>query len=576
MPSPTLPKYIPHIDGLRAIAVLSVLVYHAGLPLPGGYLGVDIFFVISGFLITRLLRNELLATGRIEYRAFYLRRIRRLLPASFAMLAATAAGSAVLLAPHDFVAFAKSMIAAIFSASNILFFLESGYFSAASELKPLLHTWSLSVEEQYYLLWPFLLFWVFRRWGDRGALVLTVALIAGGIALNLAASFEPIVGIAGIGERAFGEEVRSAMFYLLPFRAYELGIGALLVWLMEFNRPSGPIRSALCAAGFAAISASLLYFTAETPIPSYYALLPCFGAAALIYAGDAPFLGRVLTNPISAGIGQISYSLYLVHWPIIALYTYWALDLPALPDSLILIAVSIGLAIALYMLIEKPCRVTTAVDYRAMASSRITRHLAGGAVALVALGAGIGSFDGWAWRLSPLRKQTYLAIKDPALFNVEYYGGRGCRVSGPLNSCELNPTSRKAIRLIGNSHARHYIAGILREFPDRRLIFFDNRCQFNTLDLCYAGRWQELRFSCDPGPAIRRDRQGSVSRHTGSSMVLLRATEILRSGVRLDGRVRRYGRVCEVSGDTPRRCQKDPPGQAIHRAWSSQRIWRSG
>jgi peptidoglycan/LPS O-acetylase OafA/YrhL len=490
--SPPLPKYVPHVDGLRAIAVSSVLLFHAGLNLPGGYLGVDVFFVISGFLITRLLRGELLATGRIEYMTFYLRRIRRLLPASFVVMAITAIGCLVLFAPHDLLKFSQSLVSAIFSASNILFFLESGYFDDSSELKPLLHTWSLSVEEQFYLLWPFLLAFVFRHGGDRRTLHLTLLILIASVAINLAASFERVGGWLGIDAQTFGEEVRSAMFFLLPFRAYELAIGALIVWLAEWRRPGPVALSVILIAGLAAIAGPLFLFTAETPIPSYHALIPCLGTACVIYAGDAPILKRLLDNPVCIGLGKISYSLYLVHWPLISLWAYWTLEAPTPLASFVLISLSIGLATLLYIAIERPSRVTEHLNYRVIAASKISRSIALGACVLVGLGIAILRSDGLTWRLPPERQKIYLTVKDPKRFDARYYGGKACKPKGPLNKCVVHAKAEQAIYLVGDSHARHYIAGLMKIMPETRIVFFDNRCRFNTLSMCYS-RWGKSR-----------------------------------------------------------------------------------
>jgi peptidoglycan/LPS O-acetylase OafA/YrhL len=198
-------SYRPEIDGLRAVAVLSVLFYHVGFPwMPGGFIGVDVFFVISGYLITRLLVTELEAKGAIDFAAFYARRVRRIVPALAVTALLTLAASAIVLPPDLLVDTSKSVIAAIASISNFLFWSQSGYFDAENTLKPLLHTWSLGVEEQFYLIWPLLLLAAYRLGGVRGLPVLAVVTVIASLAASIA-----------------WLQDRSLIYYLLPYRAVD-------------------------------------------------------------------------------------------------------------------------------------------------------------------------------------------------------------------------------------------------------------------------------------------------------------------------------------------------------------------
>ncbi|MBN9346704.1 MAG: acyltransferase [Devosia sp.] len=208
--------YQAELDGLRALAVSGVVLCHLDFPwLPGGFVGVDIFFVLSGFLITRLLTGELAETGRLGFRTFYLRRLRRLYPALLTTIAATWVVSFFLLSPHQMRDFASSAFAAVFSLANVQFYLESGYWAALANTKPLLHTWSLSVEEQFYLIWPLLLFALHRLLPRPGVVIAIVLISAASLAVSL----------------HWLRTDDAAAFYMLPSRTFELGLGALLVWL---------------------------------------------------------------------------------------------------------------------------------------------------------------------------------------------------------------------------------------------------------------------------------------------------------------------------------------------------------
>ncbi len=209
--------YRPDIDGLRAIAVLAVVIFHLGVPgFDGGYVGVDVFFVISGFLITSIIKSKL-ESGDFSLRDFYSRRIRRLVPPLLVTVAATVIGAGLLLTPYDMIRFSRSAVAAIFSLSNIVFFLEAGYWDTASELKPLLHTWSLGVEEQFYLFWPALLMLIMSA---RARVSFTAAMVA--------------ITVCGFALCAWYTTVnQSAAFYLLPFRVFQFSLGALVIPLGE-------------------------------------------------------------------------------------------------------------------------------------------------------------------------------------------------------------------------------------------------------------------------------------------------------------------------------------------------------
>lgn len=342
-------SYRPEIDGIRALAVLSVLLYHAGVwPFAGGYVGVDVFFVISGYLITSLLTREL-ADGTFSLSSFYERRARRILPALFAVLACSVLPALLLLWPPEIQRFSQSVLAAVLFSSNVFFWKQSGYFGPDLELQPLLHTWSLGIEEQYYLLFPVALLLVFRfarRWLVR----LTVAVAAASLALATWASMEASV----------------AAFYLLPTRGWELLLGALVSFLPSAQgggvliggRVTGRrLADALGALGLVSIVSAMLLYDDSTPIPGLPALVPTLGTALLLcFAGPQSAVGRLLSLGPLRLLGLISYSVYLWHQPLgsFARFVVEPEDLPLVLAALV--PCSLGLGYLSWRFVEVPYR----------------------------------------------------------------------------------------------------------------------------------------------------------------------------------------------------------------------------
>lgn len=296
-------KYRADIDGLRAVAVLSVLAFHVGLSrFGGGFVGVDVFFVISGYLISSIIIADISAS-RFTIVGFYERRIRRIFPALFAMLAAFSIAAVIFLLPGELVDYAKSMLAATSSASNFFFWLRSGYFDAPTS-KPLLHTWSLAVEEQFYLAFPLFMLMVRRLF--PGWLRPAVALLF----------FASLVTSCIVVQRN-----PDTAFYMPYTRAWELLLGTLLSLGIFPTLRSTKLRNLVSLGGIGMILWSVLLFSKETLFPGFSALLPCVGSALIIWAGEAggSLVGSVLSWRPVVFVGLISYSLYLWHWPIIVL-----------------------------------------------------------------------------------------------------------------------------------------------------------------------------------------------------------------------------------------------------------------
>ena len=350
-------NYRPEIDGLRSIALLTVILYHAGFPIfGGGFVGVDIFFVISGYLITSIILAEKQA-GSFTLLGFYNRRVRRILPALYFILFISAPACLILLSPSDGQDFWQSLSATILFASNILFFVEtSDYFSLAAQYKPLLHTWSLAVEEQFYVLYPLILLGVWRFGAKR------IIAMLGAIA---------VVSLAAAQWMSYNNP--AAGFFLLPTRAWELLIGALVAFQLSQNKSflfnaqqNRMLYEVGSAFGLAMIGAAVLLFDESTPFPSLFALLPTLGAALIILSANPQTLvGRLLGHKFFVVMGLMSYSAYLWHQPLFAFAKYYFLAELSTAQSMIVIVATFGLAALSWQFVEQPFRRKNVVSNRA-------------------------------------------------------------------------------------------------------------------------------------------------------------------------------------------------------------------
>jgi peptidoglycan/LPS O-acetylase OafA/YrhL len=368
-------KYRPDIDGLRAVAVIVVLAFHIGLSrFSGGFVGVDVFFVISGYLISSIILADIDAS-RFTIKAFYERRIRRIFPALFAMLAVSSVVAYIYLLPSELVDYAKSMLAATGSASNLYFWQHSGYFESPLS-KPLLHTWSLAVEEQFYLSFPLILLLVRRFFPHR---LRTAVILLFFVSLVISC----VIAVRN----------PKTAFYMPYTRAWELLLGTLLS-LRIFPRLESPwLRNTATLAGLGMILWSVLFYTHDTVFPGLSALLPCVGSGLIIWAGEAgtSLVGLLLSWRPVVFIGLISYSLYLWHWPIIVLRSmgmlmgvsainlgHWAFFSAHRLDMLIDIGISFVLAVLSWKFVEGPFR-----NGPLRLSGRPLFALAGGVMALL-------------------------------------------------------------------------------------------------------------------------------------------------------------------------------------------------
>ena len=434
-------KYRKDIDGLRGLAVLPVVLFHAGVAqVSGGYIGVDVFFVISGFVIAMRLQEDLRA-DRFSLLDFYERRFRRLLPAITATILVTSLLALILLMPSDLVEYGRSLVATSVFSSNFYFWKSSGYFEVDAHLRPMLHTWSLAVEEQFYIFMPIVLWLTHRYLKGRWLVMLGPVWI-----VSLALSIFMLTRAA------------TADFYLLPTRAWELLTGALVALCPLPALRSNILRQALSLSALAVLLACMVLYSSTTPFPGASALPPCLAAAVLIYCGDATLTGKLLSTAPLTYIGRISYSLYLVHWPVTVLLRHYNLRAPTTFEIVLIVAVSFVLAHLSWKFIEQPFR-------RPRAETPRWRVMTVAAASLLVT-AGIGAVFVATGGL-PSRVPGY-AQEDVSAQNE--WRERTCFLSADqkadawnLTACTRVNGAGPEVLLWGDSFAAHYVPGLIQE-----------------------------------------------------------------------------------------------------------------
>jgi peptidoglycan/LPS O-acetylase OafA/YrhL len=440
------------IEGLRGVAILLVVAYHAGVPgAAGGYVGVDVFFVLSGYLITGLLVREAESAGRVDLVRFYARRARRLLPAAALVTLATVAAGWFVYAPMEQRDLTTTALATAGYVSNLWFaHRATDYLGAAGHTDPLLHTWSLAVEEQFYLVWPVLVVLCLRRRpADAGR-----ARLVGMTALGTVASLALALWLATVA--------RPWAFFASPARAWEFGLGALAVLLApRWRRVPARVWTALAWGGLAAVAAAAVAFGRGTRHPGIPTLLPVAGTALLLAAGAAApqgGAGRLLGTKPLQWLGRLSYAWYLWHWPVLVLARAVAGD-GGLPFDLACVAVALGLAAATLALLENPVRLSPALGARPAATLA-------GAVALTLASAGaVAAVRQGALRMqsSPAQAPFTRARHD---LPDRVLSERGChlpyfRTESP--ACAFGDTaSATTVVLFGDSHAAHWFPALER------------------------------------------------------------------------------------------------------------------
>ncbi|HEY0300295.1 MAG TPA: acyltransferase family protein [Rhizomicrobium sp.] len=485
------------IEALRAVAVVPVILFHLGVPgFGGGFVGVDVFFVISGYLITQTMLADSVR-GRFSIVRFYERRVRRILQALCIVMAFCYAAALWLFLPVDFKHFSESVVATTLFSSNILFWSETGYFDSTATLKPLLHTWSLAVEEQYYVTFPL----VFAALTGANISNRRICLVLAGLAL---ASFALSV--------AFLQMEQGDVFYLPQYRAWEILLGAILATAALPAPASAAWREGCAAAGLAFIAVSACCYSALTLFPGWSALCPCLGAALVLHAQseDRGAVGRVLHWPPLVYVGGISYALYLWHWPLIVFTRYYDIGELDLRSGAAIAAATFVLSAVSTRYIERPAR-------RA-AASRTTVFLCAAAASAVLLLLGLaGHFaSGFPQRFASRSivsgddynlKTCILPRTEP----FSHWSASRCTFAAP------GKPAAPTVLLWGDSHANHLVPGLV--------VLQRHGAGFTLIEAAQAGCRPLLDYSEDEGPFCSgfNDGIGAFVRETKPAVVILSA-----------------------------------------------------
>ncbi len=493
------------IQGLRAIAVIAVIAYHAGLPIPGGFTGVDIFFVISGFVITEMLFREKIATGTIKLRSFYLRRFRRLMPALAVLVSVTViAGWFIYTSQSAQVLTAQTGLGAMFFGANVVIAMTTGnYFDAPAEANPLLHTWSLSVEEQFYFVFPAILLigWAFRKARSTRLVIFVLILLISVVSFVLA-----VFGSNG-DEQAVGSTSWLLGFYSPFTRVWEFGAGALIALAIPLMKPNKSTAVFLSATGVVAGVIGFTLISDQTPFPGVWTIIPVAATALLLVGGlQANVFSRALSVRPMVSVGDWSYSLYLWHWPFIVFAIYIWPSVWYVP--IIAALLSFAPAVASYYLVEQ--------RFKAKDSSQQK-----GALRIIVPTWVIPGFLAFALILSG----TFLWIPNPGRASTEqlYAGEIGFaslestllefrNACGPFPIPALPGQSEERVTclqsqpdvgidlaIIGDSHALALYPGFIREFPDNNVAWFDTK---GATDLSNPNMKSLLTF-IDSQPSIK-------------------------------------------------------------------------
>lgn len=460
-------KYRADIDGLRAIAVLAVVAYHAfPKKIQGGFIGVDIFFIISGFLISTILFQSLDA-GNYSTLDFYRRRIKRIFPALLLVLTSTLLFGWFFLLTDEYRQLGKHVAGGAGFISNLLLWGEAGYFDASADTKPLLHLWSLAVEEQFYIFWPLILA---ATWKKHWNLLIIVILAFASFVINL----------FYVGENA------TAAFYSPLSRFWELMIGSMLAYVLLYKpQLVEKYKNIQSAAGFSLLAVGLVLIDHSRQFPGWWALLPTLGATLIISAGPTAFLNRhVLSSRLFVWFGLISYPLYLWHWPIFSFLHIVVSASPTRNNKLVAIALSILLAWLTYRLIEKPLR-APAVGHRATVSLAMIMAVVGTAGYFVFFNGGMegtgyrmagknefsryfeNSYPEWHYTKTQGMEEKYR--EECNFYDIpKYLAGNETsqpRQALPSSCFERDRAFAKAVFLWGDSHAEHLNYGLRKNLP---------------------------------------------------------------------------------------------------------------
>ncbi len=490
--------YRPDIDGLRALAVIPVVLFHSGFDaIKGGFVGVDVFFVISGFLITRILLDEI-HDGRFSIAGFYERRVRRIFPALFVVLVFSTAAAAWMLTSGEFLDYASSLAASAFFFSNYYFMFDAGYFAAPSETRPLLHIWSLAVEEQFYIVFPLFLF-LLSRIGKRAIGIATAVLLVASLSYGIW-----LVGAAP-----------TDAFYSTPGRGWQLMVGALLAVYPAQRALPDALANGLGIVGLALVCYSVFAFSELTAFPGAAATVPVLGTALMLYSGarNETWPARLLsTSPVRI-IGLISYSMYLWHWPLLVFYRQWSISPVTNTEVSVLIVVIVVLSYLTWRFVEQPFR---------------NRGLFGGRERILALGVGVmlvlGAMsllimngNGFPGRHSEQVARIQEAENDRWVPTpCEFFSTRG---NGEVRLCSIGAAREPSFAVWGDSHGQALAPAVDQSArrADRGGVFFGRGGCVTLLGVTQARQGFEacddeadafiafamgVRFQSEPGDTV--------------------------------------------------------------------------
>jgi peptidoglycan/LPS O-acetylase OafA/YrhL len=497
----TVTKYRADIDGLRAIAVIPVLLYHVGVPgFSGGFVGVDIFFVISGYLICGMIAADL-RDGSFSLVNFYKRRILRILPALFVMFLATSVLAAIYCLPVELVDYVRSLASAVASVSNVHFAQVAGYFDPPAETRPLLHTWSLSVEEQFYFAVPLVMLLVYRFMPKRVGLLFAV-----------------VATISFAGALAMSARNPTFAFYLTPFRAWELALGAMLSVEFLPVPETAFWRNASGASGLLLLAGVIAFGSSATPLLAMTGLAAA--GATLVIASSVRTVsvaGRLLSLPPLVFVGLISYSLYLWHWPLIVFQRTDAIFLTEFSASakLILITLAFGLAYLSWKLVETP--------FRNLAKRTSKPAIFGATAAAMASTVGLCGmvilFSGAPFRFPPrvVEIGSFLAYDSSAAVRTGRCFLSTNRQRLDAETCLKLDPSRPNYLLLGDSHAAHLWSGLSQAMPEFNIMQA-------TASLCRPAATAGSRYDTPACRAMMEFVFGGFLAHTRVDGVLLAAS----------------------------------------------------
>jgi peptidoglycan/LPS O-acetylase OafA/YrhL len=485
MPANSLDAYRPDIDGLRAIAVMAVIAFHASARIvPGGFAGVDIFFVISGYLITGLIVKGI-ESGNFSFAHFYTRRIKRIFPAYIVVALATLIVSSYLLIPNDYIFYTTSLAASWGFAANIFFSMLSwGYFGTRTQEFPLLHTWSLSVEEQFYFIFPILLIFLFRYFRRHVVAALT---------------FLGIIFVI-ISELKTGE-VKS--YFLLTSRAHELIIGALAFFAVQ-RCPIKPgwVSNLLAALGMALMLGSLFMLDSGLPFPGINSLYPCVGVALVLYAcHTGNFIVPVLKNKLFVSVGLISYSLYLWHWPIFAFLKYRDIDI-TFWVGISAVALTFVLAFMTWKFVENPIRRNRQIGFK---KAFVQIYLIP-AIAFLSIGLYSYVTEGAPLRFPDETRQllsSYSYARDLGRFcSIRSEDYKKVTMDHLLDHCAFGDLSQQKaqVLLIGDSHADHFKPFVDQLSRNARL-----KSVFHVQGGCFPTTLHDADMKTEPSACEKRN-----------------------------------------------------------------------